>query len=198
MLAKPARLPTRGAWAYEVKWDGFRAIVSTQGKLRVRSRRGWNMTEHVGFLEQLPAQAVLDGELVAFGEDGKPDFERVCMKMLHRHDQIPLVFIAFDVLSVEGDDLRREPYRQRRRILEELKLDGAQWKTPEAFDDGDALWAAICEHELEGVVCKRLYEPYLCGERSWLKVKNRSYWRYELEREGALRSRQARPTANRA
>jgi len=85
MLAKSGRLPTRGTWAYEVKWDGFRAIVSTEGPLRVRSRRGWNMTEHVGFLEQLPVRAVLDGELVAFGDDGKPDFERVCERMLHRH-----------------------------------------------------------------------------------------------------------------
>ena len=125
MLAKTGKLPTRGAWAYEVKWDGFRAIVSTEGPLRVRSRRGWNMTEHVQFLEQLPVQAILDGELVAFGEDGKPDFERVCMRMLHRHDDIRLVFIAFDVLSVEGEDVRAEPYRQRRRFLEELRLDGA-------------------------------------------------------------------------
>jgi hypothetical protein len=60
------------------------------------------MTEHVGFLEQLPVRAVLDGELAAFGEDGKPDFERICERMLFRHDEIPLVFLAFDVLSVEG------------------------------------------------------------------------------------------------
>ena len=56
-------------------------------------------------------------------------------------------------------------------------------------DDGLALWEAVCEHELEGVVAKRLHERYLPGERSWVKVKNRDYWRYELEREGAIRSR---------
>jgi ATP-dependent DNA ligase len=56
-----------GARAYEVKWDGFRAIVSTEGTLRVRSRRGWNMTEHVGFLAELPVRAVLDGELGVHG-----------------------------------------------------------------------------------------------------------------------------------
>jgi ATP-dependent DNA ligase len=54
-----------GAHAYELKWDGFRAIVSTEGSLRVRSRRGWDMTEHVGFLAELPVHAVLDGEFVA-------------------------------------------------------------------------------------------------------------------------------------
>src|SRR4051794_32246136 len=81
MLAKSGRLPTRAGYAYEVKWDGFRAIVSTEGPLRVRSRRGWNMTPHVGFLEQLPVRAVLDGELVAFDSEGKPDFERVCERI---------------------------------------------------------------------------------------------------------------------
>jgi bifunctional non-homologous end joining protein LigD len=74
MLARSGRLPTSGDFAYEVKWDGFRAIVSTEGKLRVRSRRGWDMSEQVGFLAQIPVRAVLDGELVALDEDGKPDF----------------------------------------------------------------------------------------------------------------------------
>src|SRR4051794_36224986 len=57
-----------------LRWDGFRAIVSTERTLRVRSRRGWNMTEHVLFLEHLPARGIFDGELVALGDDGKPDF----------------------------------------------------------------------------------------------------------------------------
>jgi hypothetical protein len=58
MLARSGRLPTPGEWAYEVKWDGFRAIVSTERELRVRSRRGWNMTPHVGFLAALPVRAL--------------------------------------------------------------------------------------------------------------------------------------------
>ena len=59
---------------------------------------------------------------------------------------------------------------------------------PEAFADGKGLWDAVCEHELEGLVAKRLDEPYLAGERRWVKVKNRACWRWELEREGAMRS----------
>ena len=194
MLAKSAKLPTRGAWAYEVKWDGFRAIVSTEGELRVRSRRGWNMTPHVGFLAQLPVRAVLDGELVAFDPDGRPDFPLVCEAVLHRRPAIALTFLAFDVLTVEGEDVRHELYRQRRQILDELRLNGPQWRTPETFDDGAALWSAVCEHELEGLVAKRLNEPYRGGERSWVKVKNGNYWRWELEREGALRTRRERAT----
>src|SRR3954464_15164687 len=102
MLARSAPMPARGEYAYEVKWDGFRAIVSTEGPLRVRSRRGWNMTEHVQFLTHLPVRAVLDGELVAFDEQGKPDFPLVCDAVLHRQSSIPLTFVAFDVLSIEG------------------------------------------------------------------------------------------------
>ena len=62
-----------------------------------------------------------------------------------------------------------------------------------AVGDGAALWEAVCEHELEGLFAKRLHEPYLPGERNWVKVKNRGYWRWELEREGAFRSRGLRP-----
>jgi ATP-dependent DNA ligase len=62
----------------------------------------------------------------------------------------------------------------------------------EVFDDGEALWEAICEHELEGVVAKRRAGRYLPGRSGWIKTKNREYWRYEMEREGAVRSRRKR------
>ena len=104
----------------------------------------------------------------------------------------PLTYIVFDVLSVEGRSVMREPYATRRRILEDMQLDGRYWRTPEAFDDGAALWQAVCEHELEGVVVKRRSGRYVSGERGWIKVKNREYWRYELERESALLHRQRR------
>jgi ATP dependent DNA ligase-like protein len=73
MLARSDALP-RGDYSYEVKWDGFRAIVSTEDGLEVRSRRGWNMSERLPELAALPAGLVLDGELVAFGDDGRPSF----------------------------------------------------------------------------------------------------------------------------
>jgi bifunctional non-homologous end joining protein LigD len=189
MLARSGRLPTSGDFAYEVKWDGFRAIVSTEGKLRVRSRRGWDMSEQVGFLAQIPVRAVLDGELVALDEDGKPDFPELCGCVLLRHASTPLTFMALDVLSVEGEPVVSLPYSERRRILEGLRLNASQWRTPEAFDDGDALWEAVCEHELEGVVATRRSGRYMPGRSGWIKRKNRDYWRHEMERESALRSR---------
>src|SRR3954462_9323231 len=97
MLARSGRLPAHGDFAFEVKWDGFRAIVSTERPLRVRSRRGWSMTEHVQFLVHLPVRAVLDGELVAFDERGRADFPLVCDAVLHRQSSISLTFVAFDV-----------------------------------------------------------------------------------------------------
>jgi bifunctional non-homologous end joining protein LigD len=192
MLARSGRLPASADYAYEVKWDGFRAIVSTEGPLRVRSRRGWDMTPRLGFLAGLPVRAILDGELVALDADGKPDFPSLCECVLQRHSSTPLTFMVFDVLRVDGDSVTAQPHRERRRILEGLGLDGPGWRTPDTFDDPEALWEAVCEHELEGVVAKRRSGRYLPGERGWIKTKNRDYWRYEMEREGAFKIRRER------
>ena len=79
MLARSGQIPTRGGCVYEVKWDGFRAVVSTErASLRVRSRRGWDMAPLVPELLALPISGTFDGELVAFGEDGSPDFPLLC------------------------------------------------------------------------------------------------------------------------
>ena len=126
MLARSGRLPRSGDYAYEVKWDGFRAIVSAEGPLRVRSRRGWDMTPHVGFLAELPVRAVLD--LVALDDEGKPDFPQLCECVLMRRTSVPLTLMAFDVLSVDRRNVMTLPYVERRAILEELNLDGRFWR----------------------------------------------------------------------
>jgi bifunctional non-homologous end joining protein LigD len=100
--------------------------------------------------------------------------------------------MVFDVLRVDRQDITGQPYRERRRILEEMWLDAPEWRTPEVFDDGEALWEAVCQHELEGIVAKRRSSRYLSGERGWVKTKNQDYWRWELEREGALTRRRER------
>jgi len=105
MLVRSGRLPTGGNYAFEVKWDGFRAIVSTEGPLRVRSRRGWHMTPHLGFLARLPVDAILDGEIVALDRDGKSDFPLICECLLRHRYSIPLTYVVFDVLSVQGENV---------------------------------------------------------------------------------------------
>ena len=141
MLARPDRLP-RGDWSYELKWDGFRAIVSTENGLEVRSRRGWPMADRLPELARLPTGLVLDGELVAFGLDGRPSFPLLGLRVLHGRDAIPVTLIVFDVLRVEGLDAMLLPQAERRALLEALELHGRAWRTLEAFDDGEALLAA--------------------------------------------------------
>ena len=95
MLSHPAPLPFGSGWSFELKWDGFRAIVSTEDGLEVRSRRGWNMTPVLPELRALPAGLVLDGELVAWKES-ELYFPLVCRRVLNRHMSVPLTFVRAD------------------------------------------------------------------------------------------------------
>jgi ATP dependent DNA ligase domain len=123
MLSRGGPLPRGRGWAYEVKWDGYRAIVSTVDGLKIQSRRRWNMTELVPELASLPEGQVLDGELVAWGDDGLPSFPRLCERMLHRRSGVPVTYVVFDVLEVAGLSTMLQPYSERRGILEALDLD---------------------------------------------------------------------------
>src|SRR3954464_14593021 len=101
MLSGPGDVPTGPGWSFELKWDGFRALVSTEDGLRVRSRRGWNMTSLLPELEDLPRGLVLDGELVSFNEQGDPHFPLLSRRVLHGDWTIPLRLMVFDVLAVD-------------------------------------------------------------------------------------------------
>jgi bifunctional non-homologous end joining protein LigD len=103
MLTRPADLPLGPGYAFEVKWDGFQALVSTIDGLRVRSRRGWDMTECLPQLAGLPEGLVLDGELVAHGDDGRPSFPRLSNHILHGHDGITVTYVIFDILASDGE-----------------------------------------------------------------------------------------------
>jgi hypothetical protein len=91
MLARGGELPTGEGWAFEVKWDGFRAVVSTEDNLRVRSRRGWEMSDRLPELAELPGDLVLDGEVVAFNEEGVPHFPNIVARVLHGEGSIRVV-----------------------------------------------------------------------------------------------------------
>lgn len=191
MLLKTAELPAGEAWSFEPKWDGFRAIVSTIDKLSVHSRRGWQMAQRLPELERLPPGLVLDGEVIAF-RNGEPWFPGVCDRILHGRD-IPIVFVAFDLLNCDGESLLRTPYSGRRERLEALDLHGEAWQTSPRFDDGEALMAVMVDRGWEGVVAKKLRGSYRPGQRGWVKVKNRAYWRYPQEREIARSFRSRSP-----
>jgi bifunctional non-homologous end joining protein LigD len=189
MIATPGLLPRSDAWSYEVKWDGFRAIVSTEVGLEIRSRRGWSMGERLPELAALPGGLVLDGELVAVDREGRPSFPLLVSRLLHRRPAIPVTLVVFDVLRVEGEDAMCLPYEERRALLEALDLNGPAWRTPDMFDDGLALLEVVHRQGLEGVVAKRRDSTYRPGERGWIKTKNRGYWRHGQGWEATWRRR---------
>ena len=131
---------------------------------------------------------MFDGELVAFGADGLPSFGLLSRRILHGDRTIAVALVLFDVLEIEGLSTMRQPYRERREILELLNF-GAGCHVSPASHDGEALWESVCERRLEGVVAKKLNESYRAGKRGWVKRKNSGWSRYAAERESAIRSR---------
>jgi bifunctional non-homologous end joining protein LigD len=190
MLACTRAAPS-GECAFEVKWDGARMQVRFDGRsISMRSRHGRacidEFPEVAGLAETLAGRrVVLDGELVCFASDGKPDFAALRARFGRRASRArsagerrnPVMLIVFDVLHLDGRAVRDLPYSVRRELLEELALDGPAWRTPRHFRgrEGEALHAATADQGLEGVVAKRLDAPYTPGRRSptWVKQKHR-------------------------
>jgi bifunctional non-homologous end joining protein LigD len=190
MLARTAELPTDdGRWAYEVKWDGVRVLCWVDGgAVRLQSRNGRDVTSQypeVGALGRaLGARpALLDGEIAAFDDAGRPSFERLQGRMhlgspaavRRKMRDTPATLVVFDVLHLDGDSLLRRPWTERRAALEALGLDGPAWRTPAAHrGDGREFAAATRAQGLEGVIAKRIDSPYEPGRRSgcWVKVKH--------------------------
>ena len=188
MLARAGAIPRGRGWTFEPKLDGFRCLVWTHAGFRARSRRGWDMTHLLPeFGRSLPHDVQLDGEIVALADDGRPDFHRLSSRMLHGRGGITIVYFVFDLLAVEGISTTMLPYSERRAILEELELENHQVKIVATFEDGPALFRAVCARGLEGVVAKREDDPYRPGDRSWVKTKNRATERFAEEQRRAVR-----------
>jgi bifunctional non-homologous end joining protein LigD len=113
MLAKTGSIPVARGWMFEPKLDGFRCLVCTHGRLRVRSRRGWDMTLLLPELRSLPENAQLDGEIVALDENGLPDFHWLGSRLLHKRDGVAVTYFVFDVLAGRGAGSRRRCCRTR-------------------------------------------------------------------------------------
>jgi bifunctional non-homologous end joining protein LigD len=176
MLATPAdAVPSGDGWLHEVKWDGYRAIVTISGGVaELTSRKGNSLTARFEPVARAVVQAVktpdcvLDGEVCALDEQGRASFSAM------QQGSGPLVLYAFDVLEVDGEPLVDLPLTERHERLEAL-LDkrNRTVRLSLLFDDGDALLEAATAQQLEGVVSKRADSLYEAGRRSrnWLKVK---------------------------
>ena len=191
MLARLGRLPAdERAYGFEIKWDGIRALSYYEpGRFRIESRNLNDITAQYPELRRLGRQlgsrdAVLDGEIVALDERGRPSFERLQQRMHLTRDaeikrrvkDVPVQYLLFDVLYLEGRSTIALPYEERRELLESLDLEGPSWRVPAYHrGEGGALLAASAEQGLEGVVAKRLDSTYSPGRRSpaWIKVKNK-------------------------
>jgi bifunctional non-homologous end joining protein LigD len=188
MLATAGTLPTDDdAWAYEVKWDGVRALVAVDGgRLTITSRNGNDVTSSYPELADLGRQlgstsALLDGEVVALDPAGRTDFGRLQSRMhvarpsaALRRDT-PVQLLLFDVLHLAGASLLERPYDERRATLEGLGVQGEHWSVPPAFlGGGAAVLDATRAQGLEGVVAKRRGSTYVPGRRSddWRKLKH--------------------------
>jgi bifunctional non-homologous end joining protein LigD len=195
MLATPSQVlpPDDEHWAFEMKWDGMRALVGIDhGAVWLTSRAGNDATAR--FPEIAPiadalgsVDALLDGELVALDDAGVPSFERLQPRMqAHGNTAVreraavqPVVLMVFDVLWLAGHSTCELPYTERRTLLERLELAGGSWQTPPTTygSAGDQTGESVLETSralgLEGVVAKRIDSLYLPGRRadSWRKVK---------------------------
>ncbi|MGP0031181.1 MAG: non-homologous end-joining DNA ligase [Acidimicrobiales bacterium] len=191
MLATLGDLPRDdGGWAYEIKWDGVRAIALIDGgRVRLQSRGGNDLAAAFPEIRQIgefvgPRPCVLDGEIVVIGDDGKPDFGRLQHRLhltsataIHRQSvESPATYVVFDLLQFDGHLLFERPYDERREQLEGLHLSGASFITGESYRNvpGEVVLRATRDGGLEGVIAKRRDAPYRPGHRGgeWIKIKN--------------------------
>jgi len=176
-------------FGFEVKWDGVRALALVRGgRVQALNRTGGDITSRYPELRALgralgSRRMVLDGEIVALDQRGRPSFQLLQSRMhlssesavRRRAREVPAAYVIFDLLYLDGRSTTSLPYRERRELLGGLELDGPTWQTPAHYEaDGAALLAASEEQGLEGVIAKRLDSTYEAGNRSraWLKVKN--------------------------
>jgi bifunctional non-homologous end joining protein LigD len=190
MLAKTGELPRDEAtWGFEVKWDGIRTILfCDHGHMALQGRNGTDFTGRYPEVRELARELgarrlILDGEIVAFDEEGRPSFERLQSRMhlgsdsavRRRMRDIPVTYVAFDLLYLDGRSTMALSYEERRKVLDALEFGGPALRAP-AYQrgEGSALLAATKELGIEGVVAKRLSSSYEPGRRAsaWVKVKN--------------------------
>lgn len=190
MKAVPGNLPAGDGWGFEIKWDGMRAVVTAGADgVRAHSSRLNDITHRFPELQALgdifgQTDAVLDGEIVAFGDNGLPSFGRLQSRMHldrphdieQRHRTVPVVYVIFDLLRFDGTETLRLPLTDRRRLLESVLEPGPTWQLSTLHTDGGPeLLGVVQDRGMEGLVAKRLTSNYSPGQRSpdWVKVKPR-------------------------
>jgi bifunctional non-homologous end joining protein LigD len=164
-------------WIFEIKWDGFRSLAYVEtGECTLISRNANQFKSFAALNKSLPAElrtgsAVLDGEIVCLDSNGKTQFR----DLLFRRGEPR--FVAFDLLWCRGEDLGQLPLIERKLRLRSIipHADQRLLYCDHVVEDGEGLFRLACEQDLEGVVAKRKFAPYLPEHANWLKIRNRDY-----------------------
>jgi bifunctional non-homologous end joining protein LigD len=173
-----ATLPEGADWNYEVKWDGYRALLLKHGEaVQLISRNGNSLAQDFpGIVAAAEAMAgrsfLIDGEVVALDPEGKPAFQELQNRSTTK---APIVFYAFDLLFSDGDDLRGVPLSNRRKKLQDLMEGTTIRLSPDLPGTAEQVTEAVKKMGLEGVVAKRRDSVYVSGDRNstWQKMRLR-------------------------
>lgn len=188
-IGDPAQIPEDGNWVFEIKWDGVRAVAFVaDGKVRITGRRKGSAIEHQ-YPEAAEAlrdavrasSAVIDGEIAVLDEKGRPSFQRIQPRIMNTdpgsvaqmRKSRPAVYFAFDLLYLDGYDLREVAVEERKRMLARVLAPHPALKFSQHFEEGGrALYAAAAAQGLEGIVAKRRGSRYLAARsKDWVKFK---------------------------
>jgi ATP-dependent DNA ligase len=184
-----AKVPAGPEWLHEIKYDGFRLRAERDGeRVRLITRGGFDWTKRYPWIVEAALknrikQFVIDGEAVVLGVDGISDFDALLSGK--HNDEVQLC--AFDVLAMDGDDLRRLPLSMRKANLQRLlarRPDGIFISEFEQGEIGPDLFRKACEFGLEGLVSKHRERPYQAGRsKHWIKIKNRMHPAFDRVKE---------------
>ncbi|MBK7652333.1 MAG: hypothetical protein IPJ20_18720 [Flammeovirgaceae bacterium] len=191
MLSSSATKPPTGDnFLHEIKWDGIRAIISLEdGQVRIRTRNHNDVTKQFPELAKADKAfratcGLFDAEIVCLDKSGKADFKKVIHRLMSNGETTiqklsktsPVYCYIFDCLYLDGRTLINEPLVKRREWMRDAIKPETPYRVSEAVEDGEALFEAAREHQLEGIISKEKDGRYLAGKRSdlWLKIKVRN------------------------
>ncbi|WLD94518.1 RNA ligase family protein [Alkalihalobacillus sp. AL-G] len=183
-----SEIPTTENWIAQVKWDGVHVLAYNDGSEtrlfnRKKRERTFNYPELTDIQSFCSAESViLDGEIIALGEDGKPSFHKVMRRdgirkfdrVKSLQQQVPISYMIFDVLFYNGEWMTKCPLEERLSLLTDIIVPNSHVQLVRSHDDGEALFDTVVDNGMEGIVMKRLDSRYYIGEKrdEWRKVKN--------------------------
>ncbi|WP_233532022.1 ATP-dependent DNA ligase [Paenibacillus alkalitolerans] len=181
-------IPDTDEWLAQIKWDGVRICTYYDGHaVRLFNRKTRERTLHYPELVDLRSycgalSVILDGEVIALGDDGKPSFQKVMrrdgIRRMERvqaaRQAVPVTYIIFDILYYNGEWVNKLPLLQRMDMLQTVVKPNESVQLVSSADNGEALFEVMKQQEMEGIVVKKKNSPHLIGEKKdlWLKIKN--------------------------